>query len=142
MNYIDTLLLRQEQWFLRLLGGGEEEQPTAFAESFAAGKTAEAESLAVRENFGIEEDETETLARRSRELRLRAAAAMERGFFPEAGETRARSADGQVAETSGAAWGAETGFLPGTGMAAVSARALSRTFERDARRYDGGYLLY
>lgn len=62
------------------------------------------------------------------------------------GEVRSPGGGGSVrpggdegAETAGVLWEVQQ---PGAADAGDSAKALSRTFQRDARRYDGGFQLY
>ena len=138
MEYIREMLLRQRTALGRLmLGGGSAEEPETAAASPAT------ETLRL------------VLARKRAEWQYTAA------FGPagtgetadSAGRRNPMTEDGGLSDGGGATMpgGGEAEetfyFLPGrrdSGAAGMmeSARALSRTVQRDARRYDGGFPLY
>ncbi len=145
MNYIDTLLERQTDWFLRLLGTGEREPSRQEQEAEAPRRQALEESLPLGEvpSAGEASGEAERLARRSQALRLQVQQSLGLGNLP--GAVEGRSFRQSPAEGTAAPLWEGTGGgspYPAREADAASARALSRSFERDARRYDGGFSLY
>ena len=139
MNYIQESLALQQQLWMALLEGGETEE-------------RQAESLPRKETAPASQ------AEKRREAAMEAAAVRSRdgGWAEQAGETglagtgfpqEAEMMNGlratypRTGETAEAALpdggSAEGGEETGTG-----AETLSRVFQRDARRYDGGFPLY
>ena len=145
MNYIDTLLERQSAWFLRLLGGGETEPARQEQEAETSVRQA-AEERALLDTVlpaGEAADEADRLARRSRALRLQVQQSLGLGTQPGGAEgATLRRSPGE--NPAALLWEGNGGRYPDPAREAdaVTARALSRSFERDARRYDGGFTLY
>ena len=146
MEYIREMLLRQRTALGRLmLGGGSAEEPETAAASPATERTSPAAPAPW---------ETDGTASGTGGWEIRgnsfAGAGADRQTGPtSAGETlRLVLSDGGGATMPGGGEAEETFyFLPGrrdSGAAGMmeSARALSRTVQRDARRYDGGFPLY
>ena len=140
MDYIREELLRQGKLFHKLLSGGEEQQEE---ERFRQKKPqrAEEESLTQAER-------TKTL------LPMESQRAAGPGTDADSQTAQRRGTVGEWEMLQRAArrtqrtvdTGMENGNWLGSKTASIrkeeTAKALSRTFERDARRYDGGYPLY
>jgi hypothetical protein len=145
VNYIDTLLERQSAWFLRLLGAGEAEPSRQEQEAETSVRQA-AEERAPLDTVlpaGVAADEADRLARRSQALRLQVQQSL--GLSTQSGGAEGGTLRRSPGENPAALlWEGNSGRSPDPAREAdaVTARALSRSFERDARRYDGGFTLY
>lgn len=170
MDYAWEELLRQHRALAALMIGGRGEEPEETAEVGGHGGTDRAEAPRPAETGGEAWDRPEdealslvpadTTARPWREMAHRRQAAgteakgTERTMEVRERQKRNRGADGVGTVRQAAVLGRETGtvlartaaepavFLASHGDGAVSAQAVSRAFQRDARRYDGGFTLY
>lgn len=163
MDYVKETLRRQSAAWLALFGGNETASPEAAEEGGepSALRQAETEARAVetaarseaaarvlqdaaaeepvRERLTGEGErltgEEEWLTRRS----SRAAPTWESGSGGSAAQVTGMESPG----AESAQWEAEAALREGRGaLETADARAISRRFERDARRYDGGFQFY
>ena len=160
MNYVKETLQRQNGLWLALFGGSEEIEVSApqqeqilvrkrIAEQEDAprgrdgnGDIAGGAGRSTQEQIGTRSEQE--LLQRGRETLLRELAF--RGKEDkEAGEDRAESStrSAEAVDMELARWEAEAAQREGRrDLETADARAISRRFERDARRYDGGFVFY
>ncbi len=165
MDYVKETLQRQNGLWLALFGGGREEREAAepqqerlLRERSAADPAArrsedtyagEERGAPLRETAESLRERAETRSERELLLRGRETVLRELAFrhgkAAEAGADQAQGR-GQRAETPDAEtarWEAEAALREGRNdLETADARAISRRFERDARRYDGGFVFY
>ncbi len=160
MDYVKETLQRQSGLWLALFGGSEDIETTESRQEQVLREKRQAEQTVFpaynsREQVGetgmanraAEHDGTraeEELLVRGRETLLREQA-FQRPAEEESGvsrtERRVQRAEAVSAET--ARWEAEAALREGRhDLETADARAISRRFERDARRYDGGFVFY
>lgn len=155
MNYVEQAMQRQSAAWLALFGGGSEpaeetaEEPlrrketerarmaeTTAAENAEAGETEDRPSGRTQAERELLIRGRETLLR---ELTFARAAAQE----SEEGGGARRAGGSESLAAEGAHWEAEAALREGrSDLETADARAISRRFERDARRYDGGFIFY
>lgn len=154
MNYVEQVMQRQSAAWLALFGGGSEpaeetaEEPLRRKE---AERARAAETTEERAAAGETEDrpagrtqaEQELLIRgREKLLRERVFARTAAQESEESGGARSGGRSESLA-TEGAHWETEAALREGrSDLETADARAISRRFERDARRYDGGFIFY
>ena len=118
MDYIQEELLRHQRLWQMLLAGGEQPEEA---------ETSEQETEEAAQSAASSRSETEEPARQSLSFRL-------------AQVSRRRRAEAiPLPETAPGSPVRETVLLT---SAALTAREVSRTIQRDARRYDGAFPLY
>ena len=139
MNYIQESLAMQQRLWMALLEGGETEEQ-------------QAESLPRKETAPASRREK----RREAAMEIEAAGSRVGGWAEQTGETGAagagfpQEAEPMSGRRAALSWTGETAeaTLPDGGSAeggeetGKGAETLSRVFQRDARRYDGGFPLY
>ncbi len=154
MNYVEQVMQRQSAAWLALFGGGSESAEETAAETHRRKETERARTAeTTAENgaaggtdgrpSGRTQAEQELLIRGReqllRELAFARAAAQE---SEESGGARKAGRSESLAAES-AHWEAEAALREGrSDLETADARAISRRFERDARRYDGGFIFY
>ncbi len=170
MNYVKETLQRQSGLWLAFFGGSEEidaaepeRRKMARQERIDEGELlrrelrmrqeadGEAPADATAEEpageFRRENSETgaqQELLLRGREKILRELAFQRTAEEEERGNGRERkAAQAEQADPETARWEAEAALREGRNdLETADARAISRRFERDARRYDGGFIFY
>lgn len=167
MNYVEQVMQRQSAAWLALFGGGSESAEEAAeatepirresrettdyrrtANGLAEDTSADAaESVEIGESerrpSGRTRAEEELLIRgREKLLRELAFARISTQENEESGGARKAGKSESLAAES-AHWEAEAALREGrSDLETADARAISRRFERDARRYDGGFIFY
>jgi hypothetical protein len=145
MDYIGQILARQQRLLSALTGERTEAEAAEDLPARPSAAPAKSDPAEEKAAAGTPEAETARLEILGRALQSRSRERL-RHFLPESGEaggTRAAAAyaaaeaEGETEERTLEDAGR---FPAGTGESA--ARELSRAYERDARRYDGGFSLY
>jgi hypothetical protein len=160
MNYVKETLQRQNGLWLALFGGSEEievsapqqeqiltqkrmaEQGTVLPIRDGDADIAVGTAKSTQERIGTQSEQE--LLQRGRETLLRELA-FRRKEDKEAGADRAGSntRSAEAVDMELARWEAEAAQREGRrDLETADARAISRRFERDARRYDGGFVFY
>lgn len=143
MDYIREELLRQQAALTALLlGKAAEEEPMGDGETAGGEWTVE---TAVRKSPAAAAAELETENARRPGAAGTEEAILLAGTLGRGGDAPAREMGGgldmdRLAEPGGERMVTEVLWADTGGMS--DAKALSRTFQRDARRYDGGFRLY
>lgn len=154
MNYVEQVMQRQSAAWLALFGGEREPAEETAAEPLRRkerDRARAAEAAAESEETGETEErlpgrmqaEQELLIRGREKLlreltfaRTAARESEESGGAQKTGRTESLAAEG-------AHWETEAALREGrSDLETADARAISRRFERDARRYDGGFIFY
>ena len=132
MNYIEDLLRRQEQLFLSLLGAQTPDEIEPTVPQAVSAESREPQEAAPAEHFALRHQ----LEQRS--VRQKQAAAQALGLHQASKE----SFPPLRQEIGAESFGTETIREFSQARSTAAAQTLSRIFERDARRYNGGYSLY
>ena len=157
MDYVKETLQRQNGLWLALFGGGEKtEAAEAQQEQILRERTLTEQMMLHSGDFPREETREERVwergsARAQEELLLRGRESLLRELAfrrredaeSDAARTESRAQKMEVANAELARWEAEAAMREGrSDLETADARAISRRFERDARRYDGGFVFY
>ena len=143
MDYIREELLRQQAALASLLlGKAAEEEPVGDEETaggeWSAGVTARKSPAAAAAELEMENARRPGAAGTEEAILL--VGTLGRGGDAPARETGGGLGTDSLAESGGERMVTEVLWADTGGMS--DAKALSRTFQRDARRYDGGFRLY
>lgn len=154
MNYIEQVMQRQNAAWLALFGGGSESAEETAAEPLHRKETERdraAEMTAENAEAGETEERPADRTRAEQELLIRGREQLlrELSFVRTAAQESEESGGMQKAGRSeslaaeSAHWETEAALREGrSNLETADARAISRRFERDARRYDGGFIFY